>query len=307
MYTVGATIGEAVDNVFWFIVIASVILLLLVTGLMIYFAVKYSRKKHPESEPVKQRLWLEILWTAIPTVLVLFMFYYGYEGFKLMRDVPEDAMVVKVTGRMWDWRFEYVNGKTSEKLYVPVGKAIKLELKSVDVLHSFFMPAFKIKEDVVPGKETYLWFKPQTVGSADIFCAEYCGQRHAYMLSQVIIMKEDDFRSWYDKKQEPIDSLTLHKESPAFKLMDEQGCLSCHSVDDSGGELIPLKGLFGKKKIVIKDGKEVEVLVDEAYLRRALLEPGAEVAKGQIDQMEPVEDLTDEQLQMIIDYLKELK
>lgn len=301
-YTVGGTAKEAVNNVFLFIVVISVILLLLVTFLMIYFAVKYSRKKHPQSEPVKQKTWLEVVWTLVPTLLVLGMFFYGYEGFKLMRNVPEDSMIVKVTGRMWDWSFEYENGRRTDKLYVPIGKNIKLEMKSVDVLHSLFIPAFRIKEDLVPGRETYLWFKPQTVGPADIFCAEYCGQRHAYMLSQVIVMQEKEFNDWY-KEGVPTQMEELMK-IPAVKFMEDYGCLECHSLDESRGERVPLKGIFGQKRIVIKDEKEVEVVADEAYLRRALLEPGVEILKGRFNQMEPAEDLSKEELKMIIDFLK---
>lgn len=306
-YTVGGTAKEAVNNVFLFIVVISVILLLLVTGLMIYFAVKYNRKRHPQSEPVKQKPWLEIVWTLVPTILVLGMFFYGYEGFKLMRNVPEDSMIVKVIGRMWDWSFEYENGRRTDRLYVPIGKNVKLEMKSVDVVHSLYIPAFRIKEDLVPGRETYLWFKPQTVGPADIFCAEYCGQRHAYMLSQVMVMEVNEFDKWYqqeDAEQAAADELM---KIPAVKFMDDYGCLSCHSLNIPIGEQIPLKGIFGRKRIVIKDGKELEVSVDEEYLKRALLEPGVEVVKGQVNMMEPVEDISEEELNMIIDFLKEYK
>jgi len=306
-FTVGGTAKEAVNNIFLFIVAVSVILLLLVTFLMIFFAVKYRRKKHPESEPVKQNTWLEIVWTLIPLILVLGMFFYGYEGFKLMRSVPEDAMVVKVTGRMWNWSFEYANGKRTDKLYVPIGKNIKLEMRALDVLHSLYIPTFRIKEDLVPGKETYLWFKPQTVGPADIFCAEYCGQRHAYMLSQVIVMEEEDFNKWYRQEEEKKAGLEELMKLPAVKLMDEQGCLSCHALDSPKGEQVPLKGIFGQERTVIKEGKEINVIADEDYLKRAILEPGVEVLKGQIDMMEPVTGLSEEQLKMIIDFLKEYK
>ena len=304
-YTVGGTAKEAVNNIFLFIVVISVILLLLITFLMIYFAIKYSRKRHPQSEPVKQRTWLEIVWTLVPTLLVLGMFFYGYEGFKLMRNVPEDSMIVKVTGRMWDWSFQYDNGRRTDKLYVPIGKNIKLEMKSVDVLHSLFIPAFRIKEDLVPGQETYLWFKPQSVGPADIFCAEYCGQRHAYMLSQVIVMEEKEFNDWY---QEGVKTqMEELMKVPAVKFMEDYGCLECHSLDASKGERVPLKGIFGQKRTVIKDGKEVEVVADEAYLRRALMEPEVEILKGQFNQMEPAEDMSEEELKMILDFLKEFK
>lgn len=299
MYNVGVTTAEAVDNVFIFIVAISVVLLVLVTALMIFFAVKYNKNRHPQPKPVKQNVWLEVVWTLIPTILVLAMFFYGYEGFKVLRDVPEDAMVVKVTGRMWNWSFEYDNGKTTDKLYVPVGKSVKLLLKSVDVIHSFYIPAFRVKEDVVPGQETYMWFKPQAIGPSDIFCAEFCGQRHAFMLSQVISMKQEEFDQWYQSTPgtgEPVD--------PAIPIMEEFGCLDCHSLDDSADERLSLKGLLGATRIVIADGEEKLVVVDDAYLRRSITDPSAEVVKGQDDSMEAPEDITKEQLDEIIRFLK---
>ncbi|MGE5340528.1 MAG: cytochrome c oxidase subunit II [Candidatus Omnitrophota bacterium] len=199
-YTVGASIRNSVDRTFTFILISSVILLVIVTGLMIYFSIRYGKKRHPRSSPVKQSLTLEILWTLIPTALVLVMFAYGYYGFQLMRTVPKDAITIKVTGRMWKWSFDYANGKNTDKLYVPVGKPVKLELRSLDVIHGFYVPAFRIKEDVVPGKVNYLWFKPEQMGAANIFCSSYCGQRHAFMLSEVIALSPDQYREWYHSK-----------------------------------------------------------------------------------------------------------
>jgi len=298
MYPVGATISDTVDNVFLFIVGASVVLLLLVTVLMIWFAIKYNRKRHPEAKPVKERTWLEVVWTVIPTILVLAMFYYGYEGFKLMRTVPEGAMNVKVTGRMWEWKFEYANGKITDKLYVPVDKPVKLTMKSLDVVHSFYIPSERVKEDLVPGRETYLWFKPQTVGPADIFCAEFCGQRHAYMLSQVIVMKQEEFDKWYGETEKITEVPT------AVATMETLGCLDCHSMDASAGDRLSLKGIFGQKRIVIVDGKEKEVTVDDEYLRRSITNPSAEIVKGQEDSMPEPDEMTPEQLNEIVEFLK---
>lgn len=296
MYPVGATISETVDNVFLFIVGISVVLLILVTALMIYFAFKYNRKRHPDPKPVKQKAWLEILWTVIPTILVLAMFYYGFEGFKLMRNVPDDAMTVKVNGRMWQWDFEYDNGKTSDKLYVPVNKPVKLLMKSLDVVHSFYIPKYRVKEDVVPGQETYLWFKPQTTGPADIFCAEFCGQRHAYMLSQVVVMEQTEFDQWYQLKKHA-------KALPIEELMEEMGCLDCHSPEASAGDRLSLKDLIGQKRIVIVDGNEKELTIDEAYIRRSITDPGAEVVKGQDNVMAVPEDITKEQIDRLVTFL----
>jgi cytochrome c oxidase subunit 2 len=189
--------GE-VDKIFLFIVGISVLLLALITVLMIYFVVRYGRKRHPEAVDIEGNTLLEIVWTIIPTALVLAMFYYGWIGFKAMRDVPDDAMNVSVTGQMWFWKFEYKNGRQTDSLHVPVGKPVKLNIESLDVIHSLYIPAFRIKEDAVPGAETYLWFVAENEGDFDIFCAEYCGTGHSSMNSKVIAHPEEEFRRWYN-------------------------------------------------------------------------------------------------------------
>lgn len=304
MIQVENTIAENVDSVFLFIAGVSALLLFGITATMIYFVVRYSRKRHPKAQQVKSNTWLEVAWTVLPTILVLVMFYYGYAGFALMRDVPENAMEVQVTARMWDWSFEYENGIKANQLYVPVNRPIKLSLKSVDVVHSFYLPSFRVKEDVVPGKENYLWFKPQTTGPADIFCAEYCGQRHAYMMSQVIVMGEEEFQRWYESGGEERN---LPPEAVNLGLLSKHACTACHGLDDDIGGAPPFRGIFGRKTTVVVDGEEKQIVVDEDYLRRAIVEPGAELVKGYDDDMDPPEDMSPEELEKIIEYLKVLK
>jgi len=297
MYSSLTTVPEAVDSAFWFITIVSIILLVGITATMIYFAVKYSRKKHPVPVQIEEKAWVEITWTVLPTILVLLMFWFGYEGFKLMRDVPEDAMQVKVIGRMWDWSFEYENGKTTDKLYVPVEKNVKLNMRSIDVVHSLYIPAYRIKEDLVPGRDTYLWFQPQSIGKADIFCAEFCGQRHAYMLSEVVVMDKDEFIKWYDSDKAEPD------RHPVIVLMENKGCFSCHSMTGTLGNKIPLMGIPGQKKIVIRDGIEVELVADEEYIRRAITDPKAEKLKGHPLVMRDIKNLSPEDINLIIDFI----
>lgn len=195
---------QEVDSVFIFVVAVSVFFLLLITGVMIYFMFRYSAKRHPKAENITGNTTLEVLWTVIPLILTLMMFFYGWDAFRNMRTVPPDAMVVKVTGRMWYWGFEYANHKKSDTLlYVPVGKPVKMEIYSMDVNHSFYLPQFRIKEDAIPGRMNYLVFNPTQVGTFDIFCAEYCGLNHSYMLGHLIVMPQDKFYEWYNK----IDSV----------------------------------------------------------------------------------------------------
>lgn len=193
---------QSVDNVFIFITAISVILLVGVTAVMLYFVVRYRASKNPVASNITGSTKLEVIWTVIPTILVLMMFYYGWEGFREMRTVSPDAYNIKVTGKMWMWSFKYPNGKTSDTvLYVPVGKHIKMELNSVDVVHSLYLPQFRIKEDAVPGRTNYLTFYPTQTGTFDIFCAEYCGMNHSYMLGKLKVIPESEFNTWVNNTE----------------------------------------------------------------------------------------------------------
>lgn len=190
--------AEQVNRTFYYIVAVSIALLLLVTFLMIYFVVKYRRSANRKPVDIEGNLLLEIVWTIIPVALVVSMFYYGWMGFKTMREVPDNAMTVVVTGQMWFWSFEYSNGRRTEVLTVPVGWPVKLEVRSLDVVHSLYIPAFRVKEDAVPGAENYLWFQADEPGTYDIFCAEYCGTEHSSMITKVVALPIDEFREWYN-------------------------------------------------------------------------------------------------------------
>lgn len=206
-------IVQAVDNEFILVVAISVFFLLLVSAAMIYFVVRYRKSKNPVSSNITGNTTLEVLWTIIPLALVLLIFFYGWSGFKTMRDVPPDAMTVKVTARMWRWSFEYPNKKQSDSvLYVPLNKPIKCEIQSMDVNHSLYMPAFRIKEDAIPGRTNYLWFFPDKLGEYDILCAEYCGLNHSYMRGHVVVMPENEFFAWLNTPN-PQDTVKVKTDS----------------------------------------------------------------------------------------------
>jgi len=300
MNTPASSMTGSLDNVFLYIIGISVVLLLLVTALMIYFAIRYNKKRHPRAEEVHGSTLLEIIWTAVPTILVLTMFYFGFHEFILLRQVPAGAMVVTVTGRMWEWSFEYENGRKTNQLFVPVGRPVKLLLHSLDVNHSFFIPAFRIKEDAIPGRENYLWFQPSSMGPADIFCSEFCGQRHAYMMSKVIVLSEKEFQTWY---AQPTPAPAAGA-SPALSIMEKHDCLMCHSLDGSPGLGPTLKGIWGRKTIVIAHGQSRELVADEAYLQSAIQRPMDELVKGYANDMPVPDNLSDQDVQIIIDYLK---
>ncbi len=197
MFTTASNFTDGVDAVFLYITALSLIVLLGITVAMIYFVIRYSRKRNPVPTHVEENLTLEILWTVIPLVLFISMFYFGWVGYKDMRNIPEDAITIEVTARMWQWSFEYPNGLKTDTLYVPKDKAVKTNLISSDVSHAFFIPAFRVKKDVYPNKKNDLWFKSDKVGRYDIACAEYCGLNHSAMYSAVYIMEQEDFDRWY--------------------------------------------------------------------------------------------------------------
>jgi cytochrome c oxidase subunit 2 len=295
--------GKVVDNVFLYILVICVFLLGLITFLMVYFVIRYRREKHPQPADIEGSTWLEITWTVIPTLIVLTMFYYGLTGFEFLKKVPPGAMMVKVIARQWSWLFQYENGIQDPELRVPVGKPVKLLLTSQDVIHGFYAPAFRIKQDAVPGMTNYLWFQPTQVGTFDVMCSQYCGLEHSHMLTKIVVLPEEEFTMWYQGQKE--------KEAekgppPGFQLYQVKGCIACHSIDGSPRVGPTFKGLFGKTVTVMTDGKERKVVADEAYLRKSTLEPNADVVKG-FPPIMPPEKLTDSELDEIVKYLETLK
>jgi cytochrome c oxidase subunit 2 len=304
-----------VDSVFLFILVLCVTFLVLITATLIYFVVKYNRKRHPNPEEVDENPWLETTWTVTPTVLFLAMFFYGWTNFSYMRESPRDAMVIEVTARQWAWSFTYPNGKQTSELYLAENRPVKLELHSLDVIHGFFVPAFRIKEDVVPDKNNYTWFVPTQLGSFDIECTVICGLNHANMLSKAVVLPVGDFEDWYFgnknapilKQTRPASAVTVATDSAVLDILNQRFCPACHSIDGSALVGPSLKGLYGKKEIIIDSkGKERDVTVDDAYLARAIQDPGFKIVKGYPPAM-PKNPLTDAELKQVIEFIKSLK
>lgn len=287
--------ADKVQEAFLLTLAACVVLLMLVTAVMVFFLVRYSRKRHPVPEDVRESTALEVTWTVIPTVLVLAMFYLGWADFDYLRRPPANAMTIEVTARQWSWTFAYVNGKKSDELRVPVGEPVKLVLSSEDVIHGFYIPAFRIKEDAVPGLTTYLWFVASEEGNYDIFCSEYCGTGHSRMLTKLVSMARSDFDQWYRETGADASGLLVSK-----------GCTGCHSLDGTRKVGPSLKGIYGRKVSVLTDGTERTIVVDEGYLKRSVLQPKADVVKGYPPIM-PVIPMSGDELDAIVDYLRALK
>lgn len=296
--------GEVVDKVFFYILAITVFLLSLITFLMVYFVIRYRRKSNPQPADIHENTWLEIIWTVVPTLLVLTMFYYGLTGFNFLKKAPPEAIKIKVIARQWSWLFEYENGVKSTELIVPLRRPVKLSLISEDVIHGFYAPAFRIKQDVVPGMINSLWFQTTELGTFDVFCTQYCGLQHAKMTTKILVLPQDDFGKWYQKGKEEMK--TPMAKQPGAQLLQEKGCMACHSIDGTPRVGPTLQGLLGKTVTVLTEGKERKLLADETYLKRSILEPNADVVKGFPPIMSP-QKMTDDEMNEIINYLRELK
>lgn len=292
------TTNEAIDPVFIFIFGASLILLLGITVVMIWFVYRYHRSRSPQATSTADgNLTLEVIWIVLPTLLVLAMFYYGWAGYLSLRNVPPGSMEVKATARMWSWNFAYPSGRSSAKLYVPVGKPVKVNLSSVDVLHGFYIPAFRVKRDVVPGMDNNVWFVASKPGSYDIFCSSYCGTGHSQMITTVEALPEAEFNAWL---KEQASASAPH---PGLALLEKHGCLGCHSTDGSAKIGPSFKGIWGRNTVVLTGGRERNVTADEYYLKEAIIEPNDDIVKGFAPAMPPFK-LPDDELNAIIDYFK---
>jgi cytochrome c oxidase subunit II len=248
MFLASKDIVGKVDEAFLWIGGISLVLLVGITGAMIVFLFRYRRDRHPKAAQIEGNTPLEITWIVIPTFIVLFMFYKGYEGFLLMRNPPPDAKVIEVEARQWAWTFRYPDeGISAPELYVPVNTPIKLLLTAPadDVVHSFYLPAFRVKEDCVPGRENHLWFEADKVSTYNIFCAEFCGKDHARMLSLLHVLSAEDYDAWVDRmiaeKNKPVDAaLAADPASEEIRSRDalvlyQTYCASCHGSEGQGG------------------------------------------------------------------------
>lgn len=292
---------EGVDFALNLIMGVSLIFLIGITAVMVYFLFRYSKKNNPVATNITHNNKLEVIWTVIPTILVIIMFWYGWTGYKPMLTAPDDAIQITATGQMWKWSFEYPDGKYTDSLVVPIDEPVKLNLVSKDVMHSLYIPAFRIKQDVTPGAGNMMWFIAQKKGTYDVLCAEYCGQLHAYMLTTITVLDRAEYDTWLETEPD------LSNEHPGLTLMKRNACLSCHSQD--GTRLVgpSFKGLVGKTEIVVANGVEKEVVANREYLINSIKNPNDEIVEGYLANLMPPVTLSDEELNLIIDYMETLK
>jgi cytochrome c oxidase subunit II len=276
MFSEASNVSAGVDKVFAFIIIVSLVFLVGITAFVIYTVIHFSRKKGKKPMQFTDNIKLEILWTVVPTILVLLMFYYGWMAFAPMRKAPKDAMRITAIGRMWEWEFVYGEGMSSKELVIPLNKPVRLDLKSTDVNHGLFIPAFRVKEDVVPGYSNYLWFIPQYIGDYELLCTQYCGLLHSNMLSKVRVLEQAEYEQWYAN----LKNASITKEAEGLTILRNTGCLACHSLD--GSKLVgpSFKNLYGSTRSLTVNKNTVTKKADDAYIENAIYHPDDEVVSG---------------------------
>jgi cytochrome c oxidase subunit 2 len=306
---VASDLATKVDGVLLFITVISVIFFLIVSILLIFFAVKYRRRREDEETPyITGNETLELIWTVIPSILLMVIFVYGFVVFRDMRNPPADATEINVTAKQWLWQFEYYNGKkTLNELYVQQNRPVKLVMRSEDVIHSFFVPDFRVKQDILGGRYTQLWFTPTKVGTFQLFCAEYCGTGHSKMLGKVVVLSPEAYDIWEKgaRVTEEIGVASLPDAERGEQIYKQSGCNACHSLDGSTGVGPSWKSLVGHK-VAMQNGEEITA--DENYIRESILEPQAKIVKGYQPVMPSFKGiLSDADISALISYMKTLK
>ncbi|MBD3274386.1 MAG: cytochrome c oxidase subunit II [Candidatus Marinimicrobia bacterium] len=302
-----STVAGSVDALFYFIYWASVAFFVIVVGLAIFFAIRYRRRPGRETATSHQdvNIKLEIIWTAIPLILVTIVFAWGFRTYMEMQIVPRDAVEIKVTGRQWMWLFDYPNGKTAiNELVVPEDTPIKLLMSSEDVIHSFYIPQFRVKKDVVPNRYTITWFEATTAGTYDLYCAEFCGDSHSEMLATVEVVSQDEYASYLEGAAQQEGGGQESLVSLGQDLYTARACNTCHSLDGSPNVGPTFQNLYGHE-VELSDGSTVTA--DENYIRQSILEPSADIVQGYQAVMPTYQGLLSErEIDGIIAYLKSI-
>lgn len=298
-----STFAHYTDDLFLFITALCLIFFVGITLTMVAFVVKYRKRSDNDVTPViKGNHTLEIVWSVIPGLLFIVIFAWGFIGWSQLNVVPPDALNVRVNGQKWSWSFTYPEGFTTGDLVVPAGRPIKLTMSSKDVIHSFFVPEFRIKRDVIPGRYTVMWFEAPGVGEHYVLCTEYCGTSHSKMMAKVRVVPQEEFDEWVSSGGGMGDDVPLAKLGEL--LYQQRGCVACHSIDGSRLVGPTFKGSYGKEHEFADGSKAV---VDDNYLRESILNPGAKIVAGYPPVMPSFQgQLNDKQIDALIEYIKSL-
>jgi cytochrome c oxidase subunit 2 len=290
-----------VDAIYFFLVGVALFFSALIASLILSYAVKFRRRSPNEIGQAQHgALMLEIAWTVVPLVITLAVFTWGASVFFAMSRPPDDTLNVYVVGKQWMWKFQHLDGQREiNELHVPLGRAVKLIMTSEDVIHDVFIPAFRTKADVIPGRYTSIWFQPTKAGRYHLFCAEYCGTRHSGMIGEVVVMDPTEYQTWLSG-----GALEGSLASAGEKLFADLACNTCHRPDAQGRGPV-LEGLFGQT-VELQTGETV--IVDEAYIRESILQPAARITAGFQPIMPTFQGLvTEEQVLELVEYVKSLQ
>jgi len=295
-----SSMAGRVDALYLFLIFVTGSVSLLVWAIIFVLVIKYRHKKHPKAEPIEGSTPLEITWSVLP--IFVFMVFYGWGAAIYFAESrpPKNAMDVYVTGKQWMWKTQHVTGQREiNELHVPAGRDVRLTMISQDVIHSFYIPAFRIKMDVVPGRYDTEWFHATKPGKYHLFCAEYCGTQHSGMIGEVTVMEPRDFEAWLAG-----GSGEGSMASTGQKLFQELGCATCHRFDVQGRGP-NLMGIYGKQQL-LADGRAITV--DDNYIRESILNPNAKVVSGFQPIMPTFNGIVGEdQLLSLIAYVKSLQ
>jgi cytochrome c oxidase subunit II len=288
-----------VDGLYFLLIAVSAFFTLLIFALILVFAIKYRRSVHPHPVPIEGSLPLELTWTLIPLGICMIFFAWGSLIYFQEARPPKGAMEVYVVGKQWMWKFEHETGQREiNQLHVPVGRDVKMVMSSQDVIHSFFVPAFRVKADVLPGRYTMTWFHPTKPGSYYLFCSQYCGTQHSGMIGEVVVMEPAAYQAWLSG-----GTATGSLASNGQQLFQQLGCSTCHR-SDTQGRGPNLTGVFGKP-VLLEDGRTVTA--DENYIRESILNPGAKIVSGFKPIMPSFQgQVSEESLMALVAYVKSL-
>jgi len=289
-----------VDHLLFYLVAVSVFFTVLIFASIFYFAIRYRRRSDNElPKPIHASLVLEIAWSVIPFGLTMVMFAWGANIFFKESRPPKNAMQIYVVAKQWMWKLQHMEGQREiNELHIPVGRPVKLTMTSEDAIHSFFVPAFRTKQDVVPGRYSTTWFTATKPGKYHLFCAEYCGTKHSGMTGWIYAMEPQDYQAWLSGGRS-FGSLAENGE----KLFQDLACGNCHKADGSG-RCPSLVGLYGRS-VQLADGRYVNA--DEAYLRESILQPNAKIVAGYQPLMPTFQgQVTEEGVLELIEYIKSL-
>jgi cytochrome c oxidase subunit 2 len=298
---VASTIAARVDALYFFIAAVGVFFFTLICVLVLVFAIKYRRRSENEQPaPIHGSLKLELVWTIIPLILAMVMFTWGAKLYVEMYSPPSEALNIYVVGKQWMWKIQHPEGNREiNELHVPVGTPVKLIMTSEDVIHSFYVPAFRMKMDVLPGRYTSAWFEATKPGKFHLFCAEYCGTKHSQMIGSVYAMEPTEYQDWLSRTAGASPSMAEAGE----ELFAQLGCTTCHA-SDSGFRGPDLAGLYGTT-VTLLTGETV--VADDAYIRKSIIDPTSEIAKGYAPLMPTYKGQVDEEgLLKLIAYVKSM-